>query len=281
MPMYSAWAWEKDARDVRGDTDRSHTSGFPYAPPDAPDITNGRTVEFDKQKKLHIDKLREKLKALKVELADKSLKDAAAKALKDAAAKTLKDADAKAAVVDVDLHVSLNPESDEDSLFAKSSDAEDEKEIDKNGQHHDTASSDDSSDAQEKGEDAKAVQMTDAASQDASSYDEDSSDEEMGSQADDGRSSSTIVVSDLPMHEKWFLATLIRLRVVGVLFLLALPQFLRFKKAVFSMDHIFISLPAVFIVKNKFVLNICEFIIVKTIVFEHMYSKAFAFLTGS
>ena len=174
--MYSAWAWEKDARDVRGDTDRSHTSGFPHAPPDAPDITNGRTVEFDKQKKLHIDKLREKLKALKVELADKSLKDAAAKALKDAAAKTLKDADAKAAVVDVDLHVSLNPESDEDSLFAKSSDAEDEKEIDKNGQHHDTASSDDSSDAQEKGEDAKAVQIS-------------SSDD--GVSSDDGRSSST------------------------------------------------------------------------------------------
>ena len=174
--MYSAWAWEKDARDVRGDTDRSHTSGFPHAPPDAPDITNGRTVEFDKQKKLHIDKLREKLKALKVELADKYLKDAAAKALKDAAAKTLKDADAKAAVVDVDLHFSLNPESDEDSLFANSSDAEDEKEIDKNGQHQDTASSDDSSDAQEKGEDAKAVQIS-------------SSDD--GVSSDDGRSSST------------------------------------------------------------------------------------------
>ena len=196
--MYSAWAWENDARDVRGDTDRSHTSGFPHAPPDAPDITNGRTVEFDKQKKLHkdklrerlnalkdeadkqkklhIDKLREKLKALKVELADKYLKDAAAKALKDAAAKTLKDADAKAAVVDVDLHFSLNPESDEDSLFANSSDAEDEKEIDKNGQHQDTASSDDSSDAQEKGEDAKAVQIS-------------SSDD--GVSSDDGRSSST------------------------------------------------------------------------------------------
>ena len=181
--MYSAWAWEKDARDVRGDTDRSHTSGFPHAPPDAPDITNGRTVEFDKQKKLHIDKLREKLKALKVELADKYLKDAAAKALKDAAAKTLKDADAKAAVVDVGLHFSLNPESDEDSLFANGSDAEDEKEIDKNGQHQDTASSDDSSDAQEKGEDAKAVQIS-------------SSDD--GVSSDDGRSSSTTTFSPPP-----------------------------------------------------------------------------------
>ena len=63
------------------------------------------------------------------------------------------------------------------------------------------------------------------------------------------------------MVEKWFLATLIGLRVVGVLFLLALPQFLRFKKAVFSLDHIFISLPAVFIVKNKAFLNIGEFVI--------------------
>ena len=88
-------------------------------------------------------------------------------------------------------------------------------------------------------------------------------------------------MSDLPIVGKWFLATLIGLRVVGVLFLLALPQFLRFKKTVFSLDHIFISLPAVFIVKNKLLLNIGEFIIVKTIVFEHMYSKAFAFVTGS
>ena len=59
-------------------------------------------------------------------------------------------------------------------------------------------------------------------------------------------------MSDSPMAGKWFLATLTALRVVGVLFLLALPQFLSFKKLVFFVAHILKAMLAASIVKNMF-----------------------------
>ena len=63
---------------------------------------------------------------------------------------------------------------------------------------------------------------------------------------------------------------------VGTATVFALP-----KNALFSLDHMLMSSSAVFIVKSKILLNMCNFMIEETTVFEHMYSTTFVFVTGS
>ena len=79
------------------------------------------------------------------------------------------------------------------------------------------------------------------------------------------------------MTGKRVLTTITALRVVGVLFLMALPQFLSFKNVVFFVDHILRAVHSVSIVKNKCFENMGQFAIVKHRLFETRCSKFIVF----